>query len=135
MTEVWVEIFIKNEGGYEIILKSLEHYKKRLKTISKSPELTGAGGMFASVLNQQAMKTIPEIDQAIQNVKNFLIKKVSSVELKKDLELIKKSLACYQSDILKAGDTGNQYFLDLFKNKKNVSNDLPKIKEAMEKIF
>jgi len=32
-------IYLKEEGGYEILLKSLTHYEKRLKTIHLSPEL------------------------------------------------------------------------------------------------
>jgi len=36
----WIgAIYLKDEGGYEIVLKSLRHYKNRLKTISNSPEL------------------------------------------------------------------------------------------------
>ena len=31
-------IYLKEEGGYEIILVSLIHYKKRLQTIHESPE-------------------------------------------------------------------------------------------------
>ena len=37
---VWLGgIFLKNEGGYEIVLRSLAHYKKRLRSIGESPEL------------------------------------------------------------------------------------------------
>ncbi len=32
-------VYLKDEGGYEIVLKSLNHYKKRLRTIGNSPEL------------------------------------------------------------------------------------------------
>ena len=37
-------IYLKEEGGYEIILSSLNHYKKRLQTIHASPELKEACG-------------------------------------------------------------------------------------------
>ena len=48
---VWMGgIFLKDEGGYEIVLKSLVHYKKRLQTIHASPELKEAAAMFAPVL-------------------------------------------------------------------------------------
>ena len=34
--KLWMgSIYVKEEGGYEIILKSLTHYKKRLQTIKK----------------------------------------------------------------------------------------------------
>ena len=46
--KVWLGgIFLKDEGGYEIILKSFAHYKKRLQTIGSSPELKEAAAMFA----------------------------------------------------------------------------------------
>jgi len=70
---IWIgAIYLKDEGGYEIILKSLRHYKNRLKTIGTSPELKDAAAMFAPVLNQQAMKTIPKIDEVIQKVQDNL---------------------------------------------------------------
>ena len=49
-------IYLKEEGGYEIILRSLNHYKKRLQTIHASPELKEAAAMFAPVLQSQARK-------------------------------------------------------------------------------
>ena len=34
---VWIGgIFLKDEGGYEIVSRSLAHYKKRLRTINES---------------------------------------------------------------------------------------------------
>jgi len=59
--KIWIgAIYLKDEGGYEIVLKSLKHYKNRLKTLGNSPELKDAGAMFGPVLYQQAMKTIPK---------------------------------------------------------------------------
>ena len=70
---VWLGgIYIRNEGGHEIILKSLNHYKKRLQTLHKSPELQNSAAMFASVLNQQARKTVPEIDEALEKIYRVL---------------------------------------------------------------
>jgi len=71
--KIWIgAIYLKDEGGYEIVLKSLRHYKNRLKTMGNSPELKGAGAMFAPVLHQQAMKTVPKIDEVIQRIQNNL---------------------------------------------------------------
>ena len=53
----WVGgIYLKEEGGYEIILKSLAHYEKRLKTIHASPEVKEAAAMFAPVLQHKLKK-------------------------------------------------------------------------------
>jgi hypothetical protein len=55
--KVWIGgIYLKEEGGYEIILKSLTHYKKELQTIHASPEVKEAAAMFAPVLQSQAKK-------------------------------------------------------------------------------
>lgn len=63
---VWLGgMYIKNEGGYEIVLKSLTHYKKRLQTLGQSPELQNAAAMFGPVLGQEARKTIPRIDDML----------------------------------------------------------------------
>ena len=62
--KVWLgSIFLKDEDGYKIILKSLEHYKKRLRTIDSSPELAGAT-MFHKLVQQEAMKTYPKIGES-----------------------------------------------------------------------
>ena len=45
----------EEEGGYEIIFKSLIHYE-RLKTIHASPEVKEAAAMFAPVLQSQKQK-------------------------------------------------------------------------------
>ena len=41
--KIWIgAIYLIDEGGYEIILKSLRHYKNRLKTMGSSPEIKNA---------------------------------------------------------------------------------------------
>ncbi len=71
--KIWIgAIYLKDEGGYEIVLKSLRHYKNRLKTIGNSPDLKDTAGMFSSILNQQAMKTVPKIDEIIQKIQDNL---------------------------------------------------------------
>lgn len=133
--KIWMgAIYIKDEGGYEIILKSLKHYKNRLKSIGNSPELKDAAAMFASVLNQQAMKTIPKIDKVIQKIETSIsdIQQISTLE--EEIPFLEKAVSCYESDIHKAEDTGHEYFLKLIGNMVNARNDLPQIKTALSKI-
>jgi hypothetical protein len=136
MTEkVWLGgIYFKDEGGYEIVLKSLNHYKNRLKAIHQSPELKDAAAMFASVLNQQARKTVPIIDELIEKIRINLdnIKNVNN--LQEDIPFLQKALTCYESDINKAEDTGHEYFVKLIGDVSQGRNDLPIIKTALEKI-
>ena len=133
--KTWIgAIYLKDEGGYEIVLKSLTHYKKRLRSIENSPELKEAAAMFAPILIQQAMKTHPKVIELIQKVQTNIddIQKVNN--LKEDIPLFEKSLLCYESDINKARDTGHEYFLKLIENVEEASKDLETIKIALDKI-
>lgn len=127
-------LFIQN-GGYGIILKSLNHYKKRLRNIAKSPELKDSGAMFGSILEQEAMKTYPKIDEAITRLEDCLSDKQPMDSLRDDLSFFEKSLTCYESDIQKAQNTGHEYYLKLVGDLAKTKDDLPLIKEAKSKIF
>jgi hypothetical protein len=133
--KIWTGgLFLKNEGGYEIILKSLEHYKKRLKTISNSPELRDSAAMFSSVLNQEAMKTIPKIEEVIKKIRTALLDEGSLDTLIEEIPFMQKSLVCYESDINKARDTGHEYFLRLIGDMRVAEKDMTHVKNAQKKI-
>ncbi len=133
--KIWLgRIYFKEEGGYEIILKSLNHYKNRLKTLNNSPELKDSAAMFASVLNQQARKIVPEIDQVIEKIYNNLDNIENVNNLQEDIPLLEKALACYESDIHKAEDTGYEYFVKLVGDMIQGRKDLEIIKIAQEKL-
>ncbi len=133
--KIWIgAIYLKDEGGYQIVLKSLRHYKNRLKTIGNSPELKDAAAMFAPVLNQQAMKTVPKIDEVIQKIQNNLVDIQSIYKLSEDIPFLEKALSCYEADIHKAEDTGHEYFVKLVGNMAVAKDDLNTIKTALDKI-
>ena len=133
--KIWIgAIYLKDEGGYEIVLKSLRHYKNRLKTIGNSPELKDAAAMFASVLNQQAVKTIPKIDEMIQKIQDNLEDTQLINKINQDIPFLEKALLCYESDIHKAEDTGHEYFVKLVGNMVKARGDLEIIKIALDKI-
>jgi len=102
--------------------------------MNDSPELKNAAAMFASVLNQQAEKTIPDIDKVIQKIQNNLtdVKLVNS--LIEDIPFLEKALSCYQSDIDKAENTGHEYFVKLVGNMQKARKDKESIKIALRKI-
>ena len=133
--KIWIgAIYLKDEGGYEIVLKSLRHYKNRLKTIGNSPELKDAAAMFASVLNQQAVKTIPKIDEMIQKIQDNLEDTQLINKINQDIPFLEKALLCYESDIHKAEDTGHEYFVKLVGDMVKARGDLEIIKIALDKI-
>ena len=136
MTEkIWFGgIYVKDEGGYEIILKSLNHYKTRLKTLNDSPELKESAAMFASVLNQQARKIVPKINEVIEKIYSALNNIEDMNALEEEKRFLEKALSCYESDIHKAEDTGHEYFVKLVGDMEQGRKDLKTIKTALEKI-
>ena len=133
--KIWIgAIYLSDEGGYEIVLKSLRHYKNRLKTIGNSPELKDAAAMFASVLHQQARKTVPKIDEVIQKIQDNLTNSQLTNSLSEEVPFLEKALQCYEADIHKAQDTGHEYFVKLVGDMVEAKNDLEVIKTALEKI-
>ena len=132
---IWMGgIFLKDEGGYEIVLKSLDHYKKRLQTIHQSPELQEAAAMFAPILQSQAQKRLPMVDQAKQKIEQVLHDSIPANSLEEDLEILEKALECRKSDIEKAQDTGKEYFMKLLGDLQEAQKDLEPIKDALVKI-
>jgi len=132
---VWMGgIFLKDEGGYEIVLKALEHYKKRLQTIHQSPELQEAAAMFAPILQSQAQKRLPMIEQTKQKLEQVLHDSISAKSLEEDLEILEKALECRKSDIEKAQDTGKEYFVKLLGDLQEAVKDLESLKTALVKI-
>lgn len=127
-------IFLKDEGGYEIVLKSLQHYKKRLETLGDSPELKDAAAMFATVLHQQAVKTIPKIDETVEKIKNSLEYIQSTSKLADEIPFLEKALQCYEADIHKAQDYGHEYFVKLVGDMEESAKDLETISNALKKI-
>ena len=120
-------IYLKEEGGYEIILRSLNHYKKRLMTIEKSPEIKDSAAMFGGILRQAANKTIPQIDEISEKIQKTLSESEGINTLEENIPFLEKALLSYETDIQKAQNTGNQYYLGLI-------GDLPKVKEDLELI-
>ena len=133
--KIWLGgIYLREEGGYKIILKSLIHYKKRLQTIHASPEVKQAAAMFAPVLQSQAKKRIPMIESTKENIEKFLLDSKSTESLEQNLEIMEKALECRKSDIEKAESTSEDYFIKLVKDVEESKKDLPNIDNALLKI-
>jgi tetratricopeptide (TPR) repeat protein len=136
MTEkIWIGgIYLKDEGGYEIVLKSLQHYKKRLRSIEDSPELKEAAAMFGPLLIQQAMKTYPKVIEIIKKIQNNIGDIKTVINLEEDTSFLEQALNCYESDIRKAQESEHEYFTKLIENLEESKKDSDEIKIALEKI-
>ena len=133
--KIWLGgIYLKDEGGYEIILRSLIHYKKRLMTIDKSPEIKDSAAMFGGILLLAARKAMPKINETIHKIQKGLSDTQSVNTLKEDIPFLEKALSSYELDIQKAQDTGHEYYLNLVGDLASVKDDLNLIKIAKSKI-
>jgi len=133
--KIWLGgIYLKEEGGYEIILRALTHYKKRLLKIDKSPELKDSAAMFGGILRQAALKTLPVIDEITKEIQASLINPQETNTLSEHVSFLEKALTSYETDIQKAQDTGHEYYLSLIGDLSKIKNDLESIKIARLKI-
>ena len=133
--KLWIGgIYIKEEGGYKIILKSLIHYRKRLQTIHESPELKEAAAMFAPILQSTARKKMPIIAEAKEKIYQVLLNLIPAQSLEENLEILQKALECRKADIEKAEDTGAEYFITLLGDVSEAKKDLDLIQKALTKI-
>jgi hypothetical protein len=131
--KVWLgRIYIREEGGYEVVLRALRHYKKRLRNIGSSPQLKDAP-MFAQIVQHEAMKTAPTIDGVVEKIQRGLQEPELFDELQNDITFIEKSLDCYQTDIQKA-QQGDTFYIKALEGNDFASTDLELVKSALQKI-
>ena len=130
--KIWLGgIYLKDEGGYELVLRSLHHYKKRLRNIRKSPEIKDAP-MFAQIIEQEAMKNYKTVDGIISKINEGLQNPELLQTLEAELPMFEKALTCYQSDIQKKDS--DSFYSDLISDDNTANADLPNIKSALQKI-
>lgn len=130
--KTWVGgIYLKEEGGYELVLRSLRHYKKRLRNIGKAPEIKDAP-MFAQIVQHEAMKAYPLIDGVINKISEGLQSQDALKSLESDIPILEKALNCYQSDIQKIQT--DSFYSELIPDKNLAGSDYPSIKPALKRI-
>lgn len=129
-----LEIYIKHEGGHEVIIRALKHYRKRISTISSSPEIADTGAMFGMILQQEGSRVRPGVDSSINAINDLLSGKIGIVEIRKDLEMCLKALNSYRTDIIKARQSKHDYYLNLVGNLEEAEKDLPLIDISIERL-
>ena len=130
--KIWLGgIYLRDEGGYELILRSLKHYKKRLKNIRKSPEIKDAP-MFATIIEQEAIKAFQGADLLILKINEALLKPEMLQTLESELPLMQKAMECYFSDIQKVGS--DSFYSELILDKMTALQDLKTIQDSLQKL-
>lgn len=131
---IWLgPIYLKEEGGYDLVFRALCHYKKRLSSIESSPELSDAP-IFVQIIKQEATKTLPKISFIINQITEGLQKPALLKNLQGEIPTIQKALESYGSDLKKALDSKHKYYESLIPNSGSHVKDLTQIKTALKKI-
>ena len=130
--KIWLGgIYLRDEGGYELVLRSLKHYKKRLKNIRKSPEIKDAP-MFATIIEQEAIKAFQGADLLILKINEALLKPEMLQTLEPELPVMQKAMECYFSDIQKVGS--DSFYSELILDKMTALQDLKSIQDSLQKL-
>jgi len=130
--KIWLGgIYLRDEGGYELVLRSLKHYKKRLKNIRKSPEIKDAP-MFATIIEQEAIKAFQGADLLILKINEALLKPEMLQTLESELPVMQKAMECYFSDIQKVGS--DSFYSELILDKTTALQDLKSIQDSLQKL-
>ena len=130
--KIWLGgIYLRDEGGYELVLRSLEHYKKRLKNIRKSPEIKDAP-MFATIIEQEAIKAFQGADSLILKINETLLKPEMLQTLEPELPVMQKAMECYFSDIQKVDS--DSFYSELILDKMTALQDLKSIQDSLQKL-
>ena len=131
---IWLGIiYLKEEGGYSLVLRALNHYKKRLATIGSSPELSEAP-MFVQIIKQEAIKTIPKINFLMNQVTEGLKKPELLVKLEAEIPMLTKAMNSYHSDLTKSLNNSHRYYSELIPNPQDLKDDLTQTKTGLFKI-
>lgn len=134
MDDIWNGlIFIRHEGGYKVVLRALQHYKKRLKTISQSPELAGAA-MFSQIVQQEAAKTYPVIDELIVKISQCLADSEQLDDLQTSVPMLQKALESYRSDIDRAERGEHEYYRRLIDITALPDDEIQTVKDAIARM-
>lgn len=107
-------LFVRHEGGFELLMRALNHYNRRLRRISESPELASAGAMFASVLQSESAKTTPQLKKLAVRLRASLTDDAALASLREDIELASRAAACYASDLRRAA-SGDEFCASLLR--------------------
>lgn len=108
-------LFVRHEGGFELVMRALNHYNRRLRRISESPELGSAGAVLASVLQSESAKTAPKLKELAGRMRASLTDDAALASLEGDLDLVGRAMSCYASDLRRAA-AGDEFCASLIRD-------------------
>jgi len=133
--KVWLgQIFIRDEGGFELIMRALNHYNRRLRRISDSPELAGAGAALGSVLQSESARVAPRLKSIANRLRAGLTDPSELAALERDIEIIEKAMVCYRSDSQRAADGLHGYYAALVEGNEHYRRDMSVLDSSVERL-
>lgn len=130
---VWIgSIYLKDEGGHEIVLRSLRYYLKILANISAAPEEYGPR-MIAQLLEHEANKMGPTILEVRRNLMRGLTDTALLADIRDHIPHIKRALESYESGV-RSAMRGDRHYCGLVPEKHRNEKEIRLITEAKRRI-
>jgi len=129
----WLGGIYLREGGHGIVLRALNHYRRRVANVGSDPQIRDVPSLRMIVV-EEGKKTAEKVPLVIKIINAGLDNPKLIEQVEFEVSLIEKALNCYKSDIEKIVNTMVERYTYLFDEPKNLQNDLPLIKEALVKI-
>ncbi len=129
----WLGGIYLREGGHGIVLRALDHYRRRVANVGSDPQIRDVPSLRILVV-EEGKKTAEKVPLVIKIINAGLDNPKLIEQVEFEVPLIEKALNCYKSDIEKIVNTMVERYTYLFDEPKNLQSDLPLIKEALVKI-
>jgi len=129
----WLGGIYLREGGHGIVLRALDHYRRRVANVGSDPQIRDVPSLRILVVDE-GKKTAEKVPLVIKIINAGLDNPKLIEQVEFEVPLIEKALNCYKSDIEKIVNTMVERYTYLFDEPKNLQEELPLIKEALVKI-
>jgi len=129
----WLGGIYLREGGHGIVLRALDHYRRRVANVGSDPQIRDVPSLRMLVV-EEGKKTAEKVPLVIKIINAGLDNPKLIEQVEFEVPLIEKALNCYKADIEKIVNTMEERYTYLFDEPKNLQDDLPLIKEALVKI-
>ena len=128
------QIFIGDEGGFDVIMRALDHYGRRLRHVLGSPEIAGAAAMLGSILQSESARTARRLGPIADRLRAGLTDASVLAGLEGDVDTIERAMACYRSDCRKAAGGAHPYYAGLVEGNAHYMQDLAVLDDCIRKL-
>ena len=131
--QAWIGgIYLKEDGGYEIVIRALRHYLKVLRNIATSPGVSDSPAI-AQLLQQEANRTGPRVLGVGKSLKVGLTDPAALAAVGEDLEYVRRALDAYAAGVRRAAD-GDPYYAELVEPAFQNDDEIRRTEEAKVRV-